>query len=130
MLMQIKPFEDVKLIEGAVFHPKLRYAGKLDGIVNWNGRWCVVDWKTANTPQTEGWMYRQKIQVAAYVAAANKTYGSDKAYRNLKLEHGLIVVALPNCEAQVFMMNWEQLENFFRQWLKRLRMFQSLPSKF
>jgi hypothetical protein len=126
MLMQIKPLVDVQLVEGAVFHPELCYGGKLDGIVQFNGKWCVVDWKTANTPQREDWIYRHKIQVAAYIAATNKTYGSNKAYRKLKLEHGLIVVALPYCEAQVFMMNWEQLENFFRQWLKRLRIFQAM----
>jgi genome maintenance exonuclease 1 len=115
-LLRIRPIKDVKFVEGCVFHPSLYYAGKIDAIVQWEGIWSLVEWKTACRPQKREWLRSHMLQSAAYIAAANKTY-------NLRLRQSLIVVATPGWEAQVFVIEWEELKTYFRQWLNYVKFF-------
>jgi ATP-dependent exoDNAse (exonuclease V) beta subunit len=115
-LFQIKPIEDVQLVEGMVFHPRLYYAGKVDAIAKWQGVWSLIEWKTANKPQQREWINSHILQSAAYLAAANQTY-------NLKLRQSLIVIANPSQEAQIFLVDWEELQVYFRRWLSYVRFF-------
>jgi ATP-dependent exoDNAse (exonuclease V) beta subunit len=118
-LLQIKPVEDAKLVEGMVVHPKLYYAGKVDAIAKWQGKWSLIEWKTANRPQKREWIKSHLLQSAAYIAAANKTY-------NLDLKQSLIVIATPSREAQVFLVGWEELQAYFREWLSYVKFFWAL----
>lgn len=118
-LLQIKPVEDVKLVEGTVFHPKLHYAGKVDAIAKWNGQWSLIEWKTSNSPQKYEWIKSHILQSAAYIAAANKTY-------NLELRQSLIVIAIPNQDAQIFLVNWDEIRIYFRRWLSYVKLFWAL----
>ncbi|MBT9315062.1 hypothetical protein [Leptothoe spongobia] len=121
ILLQIKPIEDVKLVEGSVLHPKLHYAGKVDAIAKWNDHWYLMEWKTANKPQRYDWISSYLLQSAAYIAAANKTY-------NLNLRQSLIVIALPNKQAQVFRVDWDELKIYFRKWLSYVKLFWALQA--
>lgn len=118
-LLQVNPERDVKLVEGMVLHPKLHYAGKVDAIVKWRGTWSLIEWKTANIPKKREWIRSYLLQSAAYIAAANKTY-------NLALKQSLIVIAIPGREAQVFLVNWEELKSYFREWLSYVEFFWAL----
>lgn len=120
-LLQLAPIKDVKVVEGIVFHPKLRYAGKVDAIVKWQGNLSLMEWKTANTPKKLEWIRSYLIQSAAYIAAANKTY-------NLGLKQSLIVIATPNRDAQVFFISLEELKIYFREWLHYVEFFWALKS--
>lgn len=121
ILLQIKPIEDVQLIEGSVFHPTLHYAGKVDAIAKWHDQWSLMEWKTSNKPQKYEWIRSHILQAAAYIAAANKTY-------NLNLRQSLIVIALPNQPAQVFLVEWDELKVYFRKWLKYVKLFWALQA--
>jgi ATP-dependent exoDNAse (exonuclease V) beta subunit len=118
-LLKIKPLEDVQLVEGMVFHPRLYYAGKVDAIARWQGVWSLIEWKTANRPQKREWINSHVLQSSAYLAAANHTYGLD-------LRQSLIVIANPSQEAQIFLIEWEELQVYFRRWLSYVRFFWAL----
>jgi ATP-dependent exoDNAse (exonuclease V) beta subunit len=115
-LFQIRPIEDVLLVEGMVFHPRLYYAGKVDAIAKWQGEWSLIEWKTASRPQQREWISSHILQSAAYLAAANQTY-------KLELKQSLIVIANPSQEAQIFLIDWKELQVYFRRWLSHVRFF-------
>lgn len=59
--------------ERAVFHPKLRYAGRLDTILSWDGAHKLVDVKTsAAVPRTVG--YQTAAYSAAYMSEGHKLH--------------------------------------------------------
>ena len=118
-IMSIKPvLEQIKQVihlEESVFHLELGYWGKVDCIVQFlNEDLCLLEWKTTNHPYQEKEIHEAKIQCAAYIEAVNKTYG-------LSLEQAQIVVALPNQEAQVFVLKREELNQHFQEWQKRVK---------
>lgn len=117
---------DVQLVEGVVIHPELQYAGKLDCILKWENQWCIVDWKTAKTPPKESWLYRYKLQLAAYLGAANRTYIKNKTYNSLSINQVLLIVAIPDRHAKLFLINALELEKYFLEWIIRIRHYRQL----
>jgi len=112
----LNKIQRVLYLEDSVFHLEMGYWGKVDCIVQVNGVNCLVDWKTADEPYDEEDIHEYKIQCAAYLEAANKTYG-------LALRHVWIVVALPNQEAQEFRLELEELNQYFQEWKHRVKKF-------
>ena len=111
---------DVRLVEGTVFHYDLCYAGKVDCVASYHGVPCVVDWKTSDRPKESiQRLYDNPLQLAAYFGAINHTY----ADHDIRLTAAMIVVAIPNEDAEIFWFDTDDLKLYWQQWQHRLREF-------
>lgn len=113
--------EQVHLIEGFVWHPS-GFAGVTDALVEYKGQLCVGEWTTAPKPKRWEWLESKCLQLAAYAAAINRVYQSD----GVRVSQGLIAVALPDEEAQVFLVSTEEMLEFWEQFLERFDQYQQL----
>lgn len=117
----IKPvladIHDVQLVESAVFHYDLGYAGKVDCVASYQGIPCILDWKTADAPKgSVERLYDGPLQLAAYCGAVNHVY----AEYDLKLRHALLVVAIADHPAEVFWFEPDALMERWQQWQGRV----------
>ena len=115
---------DVRLVEGTVFHYDLCYAGKVDCVASYHGVPCVLDWKTSDRPKESiQRLYDNPIQLAAYCGAINHTY----ADCGIRLTSAMIVVAIPDEDAEIFWFDASELKQYWKQWQDRLREFYDSP---
>lgn len=102
----IEPFlrrlGDVALVEGTVWHP-LGFAGSVDCVAVVDGIPSVIDWKTASRPKQSDWLTEYYLQVIAYREAFNYVY-------DMGLVRSLIVIALPDSNAQIFEVPYPELQ--------------------
>jgi genome maintenance exonuclease 1 len=108
------------LIESAVWHEVGHYAGTVDLVCHFDFLPVILDWKTATKPKKAEYLDRYPLQLAAYCGAINRMYGT-------RIKNGVIVVALPDREAQVFRF---ALGDYWQPWLRRLVRYweqQSIP---
>lgn len=118
----LSQIEAVYLVEGCVFHADLIYGGKVDCVIEYAGAPCLCDWKTADTPKRSlDRLYDAPLQAAAYCGAVNHYY----AEHGLKLHHAMIVVAIPDQTAEVFLFESEALVRYWNQWQERLQQYYS-----
>lgn len=111
---------DVRLVEGTVFHYDLCYAGKVDCVASYYGTPCVLDWKTSDRPkESVQRLYDNPLQLAAYCGAINHTY----AEQGVRLTTAMIVVAVPDQDAEIFFFDTEDLKAYWQQWQNRVREF-------
>jgi hypothetical protein len=110
--------EEVLLIEGYVWSPK-GYAGTIDCITTIEGTPYIVDWKTSSKPKRPEWINNYFLQLAAYCGAANHVYP------DLKVNRGIVAIALPDQPAQVFIVEPKEMMGYWREWLGRVEVFQS-----
>ena len=101
---------DIQLIESAVWHEVGCYAGTVDIVASFDGVPCILDWKTATKLKKLEYCDRYTLQLAAYCGAINRMYDT-------KVKHGVVVVAIPDSEAQVFQF---ELGDYWVEWLDRL----------
>ena len=112
--------DDVRLVEGAVFHYDLGYAGRVDCIASYQGIPCVLDWKTSDRPKESiQRLYDNPLQLAAYCGAANHIY-SDKG---IHLKEAVLINAVPGQDAEVFWFDAETLREYWQQWQLRVEQF-------
>lgn len=121
----LQDIQDVKLIEGSVFHYNLSYAGKVDCVASYRGVPCVCEWKTADRPKgAVEYLHDYPLQLMAYLEAVNHYYQEYK----LGLKHALLVIAIPEMPAEVFWFEPEAIKIHWREWEQRLsRFWQSRP---
>jgi hypothetical protein len=113
----LQQVQQIRLVEGFVFHDDLGYAGQVDCVASYQGIPCVCEWKTADRPkQTLERLYDYPLQLVAYLGAANQLYQDQQ----LNLAHGLLVVALPDLAAEVFWLDSAALSNYWQQWEARV----------
>ncbi len=118
----LKQIQKVLHVEAEVFHLELGYWGKVDCIVHLKEVLCLIDWKTREEPCSQEQIHEYKIQCAAYLEAANKTYG-------LAIKHALIAIALPNQKPQIIELKPKALKQHFQEWQQRVRKFRAkLPT--
>jgi genome maintenance exonuclease 1 len=79
-------------------------------VCHFDGQQVILDWKTATKPKKAEYLERYPLQLAAYCGAINRMYDT-------RIKNGVIVVALPNAEAQVFQFS---LADYWQPWLSRL----------
>lgn len=109
--------DNVRLIEGTVFHYELGYAGKVDCIASYDGVPCLCEWKTSDGPkQTFERLNDYPLQVVAYWGAINQFY---QAY-NVNLESALLAIALPDLPAEIFWFDQASLIDYWHQWEERV----------
>ncbi|MEL6221815.1 MAG: PD-(D/E)XK nuclease family protein [Cyanobacteria bacterium J06627_8] len=118
----LQHLDDVRLVEGAVFHYDLKYAGRIDCIASYKGVPCVVDWKTSDRPkETVQRLYDNPLQLAAYCGAANHVYSDC----GLHLKEAVLINAVPGQDAEVFQFDTETLRDYWHQWIARVEEFYS-----
>jgi hypothetical protein len=116
----LQDITNVRLVEGTVFNYDLGYAGIVDCVASFRGIPCLCEWKTADKPKGSiERLYDYPLQIAAYSSAVNDYY---QAYK-IKLEHALIVVAIPDKLAEVFWFEPEAMQVYSKQWEKRVADF-------
>lgn len=116
----LQSVERVRLLEGAVFHGELGYAGKVDCVASYDGVPCLCEWKTADRPkQTLERLYDYPLQVVAYWGALNQLYQNE----NLNLTHALLAIAIPHQPAEIFWFEPETLADYWQQWEERVAIF-------
>jgi genome maintenance exonuclease 1 len=119
----LQDIQDVKLIEGSVFHYDLSYAGKVDCVASYRGIPCVCEWKTADRPKgTVEYLHDYPLQLMAYLEAVNHYYQEYK----IDLKHALLVVAVPEMPAEVFWFEPEAIKTHWQAWEQRLTNFWQL----
>ena len=47
----LQDIDEVRLVEGTVFHYGLRYSGRVDCVASYRGTPCILDWKSADKPK-------------------------------------------------------------------------------
>lgn len=112
----------VHLLESAVYHAELEYAGRFDCLGEWQGNLCVFDWKTATKPKRIDWIADYCLQITAYTAAINHLY-------DVQIDRALIAIALEDRSAQLFLLDSQALGKYWEEFLTRLKLWQLQQSK-
>ncbi|XP_037061160.1 mitochondrial genome maintenance exonuclease 1 isoform X2 [Peromyscus leucopus] len=107
----------VQALESAVKHEALKYVGLLDCVAEYQGKLCVIDWKTSEKPKPFiRNTYDNPLQVVAYMGAVNH----DSHY-SFQVQCGLIVVAYKDgSPAHLHFMDEELCSKYWAKWLLRL----------
>jgi ATP-dependent exoDNAse (exonuclease V) beta subunit len=116
ILPVLEKVERIHLIESAIYHSECKYAGIYDCLGEWEGQLCLFDWKTASQPKRLEWIEDYCLQVAAYIAAIEHLY-------QVNITQGIIAIALFDRPAQIFYLNENILDNYWQQFLERLKLF-------
>jgi len=118
----LEKLSDVQLVETVVPNYVEGYAGKVDLVARYQGVPCTIEWTTAEEPKLRvEKLYDKPLQLVAYAGAINRCYG-ETLFGN-KIVNALIVVALPDEDAEIFVWEREQLLEYWQKWLQRLKFF-------
>lgn len=113
----LQDIDAVRLIESPVFHYYLSYAGRVDCVASYKGVPCVCEWKTADKPKgVVERLYEYPLQLSAYLGAVNQYYQD----YGVKLDHALLVVAIPGMPAEVFWFEPVAMTDYWQQWEQRV----------
>ncbi|XP_002747515.1 mitochondrial genome maintenance exonuclease 1 isoform X1 [Callithrix jacchus] len=113
----LKDVSGVRALESAVQHETLNYIGLLDCVAEYQGKLCVIDWKTSEKPKPLlRNTFDNPLQVVAYMGAMNH----DTNY-SFQVQCGLIVVAYKDgSPAHPHFMDEELCSQYWAKWLLRL----------
>jgi hypothetical protein len=102
------------------------YAGTTDCIGKWKGKPAILDFKQTNKPKKREWIDDYFIQLAAYAAAHNHTYGTE-------IDTGVILMAqqpvtLPNGDLDKpvyteYVIEGDEFSHWNQEWMKRVEMY-------
>lgn len=116
----LQEIDEVRLIEGTVFHPELGYSGKVDCVASYQGTPCLCEWKTADRPkQSLDRLNDYPLQLVAYWGAVNHSYQD----YNINLSHALLAIAIPDQPAEVFWFDAAAIDHYWRQWEERVQLY-------
>ncbi len=116
----LRSIDDVRLVEGTVFHYDLGYAGRVDCVASYEGTPCVVDWKTSDRPKGSiERLYDHPLQLAAYCGAVNHGY----AHHDIHIKEAVLINAVPGQDAEVFWFDADTLRGYWQQWQERVERF-------
>jgi len=116
----LQAVDNVRLIEGTVFHYDLGYAGKVDCVASYEGVPCLCEWKTSDRPkQTLDRLHDYPLQIVAYWGAVNQFYQN----YDVDLKNALLAIALPEQTAEVFWFDADALAAYWTTWEERVKRF-------
>jgi genome maintenance exonuclease 1 len=82
--------------EQSVYSHRLKTAGRMDCLAEWDGELAVLDFKTSRKPKKKEWIEDSYyLQVSFYAAALYEI-------ANIKVKKGIVLVSVDNDDAQVF----------------------------
>ncbi|XP_065211021.1 uncharacterized protein LOC135839081 [Planococcus citri] len=116
-------FSNLKTMEKMVVHPELKYKGMIDTIIEFKNKPVLVCWKKSNKMKSSiNMTFDAPVQIAAYIGALNY----DDSYP-FKVEESLLVMSYEDgSKADVFHLKKENCFNYWKMWLERLHLYQSL----
>ncbi|MFB2877235.1 hypothetical protein [Floridanema aerugineum] len=118
----LEQLSNVQIIDEFISNDEQSYKSKVGCVTRYKGIPYTIQWITAEEPKPdESHLYDKPLQLVASVDAVNYYYGN--SLFGSKIEHALIVVALPNQEAQIFEFGCNQLNHYRQAWQKRLNLF-------
>ncbi|GAB1544527.1 hypothetical protein NUACC21_72030 [Scytonema sp. NUACC21] len=113
----LEEIDTVRLVEGSVFHYHKSYSGKVDCVASYKGIPCICEWKTADKPKgSVERLYEYPLQLTAYLGAVNDYY---RDY-GIEINHALVVVAIPERDAEIFLFEPEAMKGYWEKWEKRV----------
>jgi genome maintenance exonuclease 1 len=110
-------FQDIKKImderldniwmqEVFLYSDRLKTAGQVDCIAEFDGQLSIIDFKTSRKPKKEEWITSYFIQASFYAAAFYERTG-------IPIKQGVILITVDHHEPQVFKINtYDYLEHF------------------
>lgn len=117
---------DVQLVETVVPNYVERYVGKVDLVASYQGVPHFIEWVTAEEPKLNlSKLYDKPLQLVAYGGAINRYYGNSLC--GSKISQALIVVALPDRDAEIFQLDRDRIIQYWLEWRHRLDLFYSNP---
>lgn len=118
----LEKLSDVQLVETVVPNYVEGYAGKVDLVARYQGVPCTIEWTTAEEPKLRvEKLYDKPLELVAYGGAINRYYG--ESLFGSKIVNALIVVGLPAEDSEIFVLEREQLLDYWQKWLIRLKFF-------
>lgn len=98
--------DNVWMQEVFLYSDKLKTAGQVDCIAEYDGQLSIIDFKTSRKPKKEEWIEGYFIQACFYAAAFLERTG-------VAIKQAVILIAVDGHEAQVFKVNtFDYLEHF------------------
>lgn len=98
--------DNVWMQEEFLYSDKLKTAGQVDCIAEYDGVLSIIDFKTSRKPKKAEWIEGYFIQASFYAAAFLERTG-------VAIKQAVILVAVDGSEAQVFKVNtFDYLEHF------------------
>jgi len=87
-------------LEQALYSDKLRIAGRVDCIAEWNGELSVIDFKTASKEKNEEWIQNYFMQCSAYAEMFEERTGRP-------INQIVVAIAVANGDTQIFVKEKE-----------------------
>jgi len=105
LFVKIKPKLDDNIgkiysLEQALYSDKLRIAGRVDCIAEWNGELSVIDFKTASKEKNEDWIQNYFMQCSAYAEMFEERTGRP-------INQIVVAIAVANGDTQIFVKEKE-----------------------
>lgn len=105
LFVKIKPKLDDNIgkiysLEQALYSDKLRIAGRVDCIAEWNGELSVIDFKTASKEKNEEWIQNYFMQCSAYAEMFEERTGRP-------INQIVVAIAVANSDTQIFVKEKE-----------------------
>jgi CRISPR/Cas system-associated exonuclease Cas4 (RecB family) len=98
--------DNVWMQEEFLYSDRLKCAGQVDCIAEYDGVLSVIDFKTSRKPKKEEWITSYFIQTSFYAAAFFEQTG-------IPIKQAVILIAVDGHESQVFKINtYDYLEHF------------------
>lgn len=110
---QIKPILDqhvnrIWYQEAPLYSDKLRTAGRVDCIAEYDGELSIIDFKTSRKPKKKEWIENYFMQTAFYAAAFYEQ-------TNLAAKKAVIIITVDGSEPQVFIVRpYDYLQKFIQ----------------
>ena len=109
LFYKIKPKLDDNIgkiysLEQALYSDKLKIAGRVDCIAEWNGELSVIDFKTASKEKNEEWIENYFMQCSAYAEMFEERTGRP-------INQIVVAIAVANGDTQIFV---KQKEDYLR----------------
>ena len=105
-------------LEQFVYSDRHCYAGTMDCLGYYQGKLSLVDFKTSGKVKPEAYTFDWLCQVTAYAAASREI-----GILQDSIAQGVILVALPDQPAQVFVCPREELREYWHQFQNRVNKF-------
>jgi len=121
----LNELSDIQLIEKLIPNYQENYTAKVDLVARYKGIPHVIEWTTSEKPKLNiENLYDKPLQLVAYGGAINRYY--DESLFSCKIRRALIVVALPDREAEIFEFDKASLIEYWKLWNYRLKIFYNL----
>lgn len=91
-------------LEQALYSDKLKIAGRVDCIAEWNGELSVIDFKTASKEKNEDWIENYFMQCSAYAEMFEERTGKP-------INQIVVAIAVATGDTQIFV---KQKEDYLR----------------